>query len=1023
MKKLFLAFLFPLCFCGSLHAQGTGTTIRYGATLPATCTANAGQIFSLTSGTKGVYECKTANTWTIVGGGTGATLGADNTFTNNNRFQGPIPWRDATAYGAVSKTGSSGVACTAGSPSITITGAYSPPFDIIGDWANGEYMSIYGCGPLATVAAPNITPLAITTLVRSGGVVTATLPSTGPIDGGYLWVTGVADTTFNGLRYWTGGNLSTTITWNDSQANASSSGGTVSTGVAIYEGTNPGATTYTYNACTVGHGGGCSAKSATMTVASAPATLTDMDAIWTYWGFDFPTNGDYLCIYRNNSFIGRTHNDAGYKDDGTVWARNSNCPAAPPASATADTLIGRKILSGAGTSNLVLDGNAVTSVAINAYAFHDSAPAITAALAAAVTDNNLSSGGPEVILPAGNYQISRVDIDQYKLIATGSIRLTTHPIRVEGSSTFEGHGNNTRSQINYRSDQVSIISSDFLGGSIDSFVVPGGLGGNTISGAAFNSTTIDIVLASTPSAGSNGVTLTNIRGYHSTAGECLWADMNTIFVQISNWGCSAATVGAGAPINRYSIYMSNVSARVTDVVWDMKDIFMAAGSIWVDSPAPVIDGATAGFSFWRLSGFSSETVHSLGLFNIDAGCTTSPYNIITGVSKGIVEFAVGSDQAPYKGEYYFPRAGTTGCTVDQVHADGFAGSDIWITPRGSDPTVGASVPMVAKSLSTSIDGALLSADQDANKGETRVGGLRAMFGGIVLMRCVQAVSDTPCGAVMIEPADFSISDGGAGAGCGAGLTYYFQVSESDGIGWTKVGMQVRERSASTGAGGEIIRLTFAPGFIGPKYRVWFGTTSQAQTSYIETTNQSLDFVCQAATATGQIPPSSSNAYQTKLASESDVDSYLGMGTHDHFGVAKNPSTLGTTFHLDIGGLTNTDTSYNLNSKLIASATNPTIASGFGSSPSVVTPNGTVAFTVNVGTGGTATAGVITMPTAPTGWACGVNDITAAAAHVAYNTRQTASSVTSVTVENQTLSTGAAVAWAASDILRLECSPY
>jgi hypothetical protein len=102
---------------------------------------------------------------------------------------------------------------------------------------------------------------------------------------------------------------------------------------------------------------------------------------------------------------------------------------------------------------------------------------------------------------------------------------------------------------------------------------------------------------------------------------------------------------------------------------------------------------------------------------------------------------------------------------------------------------------------------------------------------------------------------------------------------------------------------------------------------------------------------------------------------------------------------------------------------PTVSSGFGTSPSIAANNGPLAFTLNVGTGGSATSGVVGLPTAPTGWNCWVNDITAAAGHVAYNTRQTASSVSSAILENQTTSTGAAIAWAASDILRVSCVAY
>lgn len=125
----------------------------------------------------------------------------------------------------------------------------------------------------------------------------------------------------------------------------------------------------------------------------------------------------------------------------------------------------------------------------------------------------------------------------------------------------------------------------------------------------------------------------------------------------------------------------------------------------------------------------------------------------------------------------------------------------------------------------------------------------------------------------------------------------------------------------------------------------------------------------------------------------------------------------------LSGTFNVATNLQFGGKLFANNSAPTISSGFGTSPSVASNNGTAAFTINVGTGGAATSGVVGLPTATTGWNCFVNDLTAAAAHVAYNTRQTASTTTTATLENQTTSTGAAVAWAASDILRVSCFAY
>lgn len=107
--------------------------------------------------------------------------------------------------------------------------------------------------------------------------------------------------------------------------------------------------------------------------------------------------------------------------------------------------------------------------------------------------------------------------------------------------------------------------------------------------------------------------------------------------------------------------------------------------------------------------------------------------------------------------------------------------------------------------------------------------------------------------------------------------------------------------------------------------------------------------------------------------------------------------------------------------LALSSGTPTISSGFGTTPSVASGKA-YAFTVNVGTGGTASAGVIGMPTASNGWNCKVENQTGVAANRAdQRTVQTASTTTTVSVQNQTISTGAALAWTASDILALSCT--
>jgi hypothetical protein len=85
---------------------------------------------------------------------------------------------------------------------------------------------------------------------------------------------------------------------------------------------------------------------------------------------------------------------------------------------------------------------------------------------------------------------------------------------------------------------------------------------------------------------------------------------------------------------------------------------------------------------------------------------------------------------------------------------------------------------------------------------------------------------------------------------------------------------------------------------------------------------------------------------------------------------------------------------------------------------VTLSNGTAAFRVNVGTGGSATSGVIGLPTAANGWNCYATDITTQSTTV-FLTKQTASSASSATIGNFNTA-GAAAAWVASDILAVSC---
>jgi len=116
--------------------------------------------------------------------------------------------------------------------------------------------------------------------------------------------------------------------------------------------------------------------------------------------------------------------------------------------------------------------------------------------------------------------------------------------------------------------------------------------------------------------------------------------------------------------------------------------------------------------------------------------------------------------------------------------------------------------------------------------------------------------------------------------------------------------------------------------------------------------------------------------------------------------------------------------YLLSGVLAVSGTAPTIASGgctTGSAQTLTPSNGTFAFAVTLGGATCGNTITLTMPTASNDWSsCMVNDITAAAGHVATNVRIISSTQTSLVAENQTTSTGAAVAMVAAHSLQFLC---
>jgi len=119
---------------------------------------------------------------------------------------------------------------------------------------------------------------------------------------------------------------------------------------------------------------------------------------------------------------------------------------------------------------------------------------------------------------------------------------------------------------------------------------------------------------------------------------------------------------------------------------------------------------------------------------------------------------------------------------------------------------------------------------------------------------------------------------------------------------------------------------------------------------------------------------------------------------------------------------NTTDHYDLNGNILFSSTAPTIASGFGTAATIRASNGSSSFQINIGGGGSASSGVITMPAAPVGWNClaaGINSESSLTVTLVNPTSPTSITLLSY---NPT-GTGISLAWPQNTIYNVHCYAY
>lgn len=127
---------------------------------------------------------------------------------------------------------------------------------------------------------------------------------------------------------------------------------------------------------------------------------------------------------------------------------------------------------------------------------------------------------------------------------------------------------------------------------------------------------------------------------------------------------------------------------------------------------------------------------------------------------------------------------------------------------------------------------------------------------------------------------------------------------------------------------------------------------------------------------------------------------------------------GTYFSPPLSGNTENPATLSLDGTLVISSTNPVIASGFGTAPTITGAN-TAAFKVVIGTGGAA-GGTITLPAAANGWVVQAFDVTAG---TTLFLQQTGSTTTSISVTSFSITTGLAANMSAGDVILFMCMAY
>jgi hypothetical protein len=369
-----------------------------------------------------------------VGGAPVPSTNADNTWSQAQRFKGPNPWRDFTAY--MPAGGCSSSATDAGANTTGTINGGSSTLILAGasDFKNGCGIAVLHAGPTATLNTPPST-IALSSISRSGSPTVTVVSSsahglvvgtgTGTTQG--VLVTGCSISAYNGTFP-----IQTIVDSTHFTYTSGSSATDAPTGCAVnasfgYAHGAVGSTTYNYKIVSVDSNMGYSAASTTpITISNGNATLTKYNYNHLMWPL---VTGAYEFIVYSDQGLGGAYSCVGtafangYSDRGLGMPCPVFAPATPPAGAGAQTL-NTTVTSGGGSTTLIL-AVAATSPVTSQNVYDDESSFLTSCVndTVAAVSANPSPNEFGCYIPSGNWWFNG-------MLPTGNVSPGNHMVKI-----------------------------------------------------------------------------------------------------------------------------------------------------------------------------------------------------------------------------------------------------------------------------------------------------------------------------------------------------------------------------------------------------------------------------------------------------------------------------------------------------------------------------------------------------------------------------------------------------------------